>query len=105
MQFKKKRTKSKDRSSHDGKMAVSDGVSVHILPGSIRLKLKVLILSGKDVVRIPKTTIKTKEFTATNKSNFMISLQNVKDYGFLRFLLHHILCEILITLYNVYVIK
>lgn len=34
----------------------SYGVSVHILPGSIGLKLNLLILSGKDVVRIPKST-------------------------------------------------
>ena len=31
------------------------GVSVHILPGSIRLHLNFLILSGKDVVRIPRS--------------------------------------------------
>lgn len=32
------------------------GVSVNILPGSIRLYLIFLILSGKDVVRVPKPT-------------------------------------------------
>lgn len=37
-------------------LKTSDGVSVHILPGSIGLQLNLLILSGKDVVRIPKST-------------------------------------------------
>lgn len=46
-----------DWMSLDEKKRVSSyGVSVHILPGSIGLKLNLLILSGKDVVRIPKST-------------------------------------------------
>jgi len=62
----------------------ADGVSVHILPGSIRLKLMVLILSGKDVVRIPKTTIETKNLS-TNESNFISSIQNIKCYDVTQF--------------------
>ena len=47
---------SKDRTKEHVEFS-SGGVSVHILPGSIRLKLNLLILSGKDVVRIPKSTL------------------------------------------------
>lgn len=55
---RRKIRKGQGTNSEDGglKLKTSDGVSVHILPGSIRLKLNLLILSGKDVVRIPKST-------------------------------------------------
>ena len=49
-------------------LSSSNGVSVHILPGSIRFTFNFLILSGKDVVRIPRST-KHNNFSANFRKN------------------------------------